>query len=133
VDPLAQVKQVMTLEDLVRFQDQIRRIHVEPPIREYIIRIVASSRNHKDFILGAGPRATKGLYRAAQAMAAVSGRDFVLPDDVKQLYPSIIYHRVILSAEGRLNRHSVDEAVNKAVNMVPAPLLHPESALQVER
>jgi MoxR-like ATPase len=132
-DPLEQVKQVMSLEELVRFQDQIRRVHVEPQIREYIIRVAASSRNHKDFILGAGPRATKGLYRTAQAMAAVAGRDFVLPDDVKQLYPTILYHRVILSAEGRLNRHSVDEAVNKAVNMVPAPLLHPESALQVER
>jgi MoxR-like ATPase len=123
IDPLTQVKQVLKLEDLVGFQDQIRQVHVVPPIREYIIRVVASTRGHKDFILGAGPRATKGLYRASQAMAAVSGRDFVLPDDVKQLFPWILYHRVILSAEGRLNKRSVNQAVDKAVSMIPAPLV----------
>jgi MoxR-like ATPase len=131
-EPLAQVKQVLALQDLVRFQDMVRQVHVEPKIREYIIRSVASTRNHNDFVLGAGPRATKGLYRASQAMAAAAGRDFVLPDDVKQLFSTILYHRVILSAEGRLTKRSVGQAVDKAVSMVPAPLLQPD-ALRVER
>jgi MoxR-like ATPase len=131
-DPLPLVKQVMSLEALVGFQDKIRQVHVEPRIREYIIRAAASTRGNKDFILGAGPRATRGLYRASQAMAASYGRDFVLPDDVKQLFPSILYHRVILSAEGRLNKRSVNQAVDKAVSMVPAPLVEP-GALVVER
>jgi MoxR-like ATPase len=131
-DPLALVKQVVRLEDIIRFQDQVRRVHVEPKIREYIIRVAASTRNHSDFILGAGPRATKGLYRACQAMAAINGRNFVIPDDVKLLFPTILYHRVILSAEGRLNRRSVNQAVDKAVSMVPAPLVDPGS-LVVER
>ena len=126
-EPLTQVKQVASLESLVGFQDQIRQVHVEPRIREYIIRLAGVTRNHKDFFLGAGPRATKGLYRASQAMAAASGRNFVLPDDVKQLYPSILHHRVILSAEGRLNKRSVKQAVGKAVSMVPVPLVQPES------
>jgi MoxR-like ATPase len=132
IDPLTQVTQVVSLEDLVGFQDQIRRVHVVSPIREYIIRVVASTRGHKDFILGAGPRATKGLYRASQAMAAAAGRDFVLPDDVKQLFPRILYHRVILSAEGRLNKRSVGQAVDKAVSMIPAPLAE-DQPLVVER
>ena len=131
-DPLALVKQVVRLEDMVRFQDQVRKVHVEPKIREYIIRVAASTRNHSDFILGAGPRATKGLYRSCQARAAITGRNFVLPDDVKQLFPAILYHRVILSAEGRLNRRSVNQAVDKAVSIVPAPLVEPGS-LEVER
>jgi MoxR-like ATPase len=131
-DPLAQVNQVVKLEDMIRFQDQVRKVHVEPKIREYIIRVAASTRNHNDFILGAGPRATKGLYRACQARAAITGRNFVLPDDVKQLFPTILYHRVILSAEGRLNRRSVNQAVDKAVSIVPAPLVEPGS-LVVER
>ncbi len=131
-DPLSQVKQVVRLEDMVRFQDQVRKVHVEPKIREYIIRVAASTRNHSDFILGAGPRATKGLYRASQARAAITGRNFVLPDDVKLLFPSILYHRVILSAEGRLNRRSVNQAVDKAVGIVPAPLVEPGSMV-VER
>jgi MoxR-like ATPase len=131
-DPLAQVNQVVRLADMVRFQDQVRKVHVEPKIREYIIRVAASTRNHSDFILGAGPRATKGLYRACQARAAITGRNFVLPDDVKQLFPAILYHRVILSAEGRLNRRSVNQAVDKAVSIVPAPLVEPGS-LVIER
>ena len=131
-DPLSQVKQVVRLEDMARFQDQVRKVHVEPKIREYIIRVAASTRNHSDFILGAGPRATKGLYRASQARAAITGRNFVLPDDVKLLFPAILYHRVILSAEGRLNRRSVNQAVDKAVSIVPAPLVEPGSMV-VER
>jgi MoxR-like ATPase len=131
-DPLALVNQVVRLEDMVLFQDQVRKVHVEPKIREYIIRVAGSTRNHGDFILGAGPRATKGLYRACQARAAITGRNFVLPDDVKQLFPTILYHRVILSAEGRLNRRSVNQAVDKAVSIVPAPLVEPGS-LVVER
>lgn len=127
IEPLTQVKQVASLESLVGFQDQIRKVHVDTRIREYIIRLAGATRSHKDFFLGAGPRATKGLYRAGQAMAAVSGRNFVLPDDVKQLYPSILHHRVILSAEGRLNKRSVKQAVDKAVSMVPVPLVQPES------
>jgi MoxR-like ATPase len=126
-DPLHTVKQVISLENLVKIQDFIRKVHVGDKVREYIIRIVSSTRNHGDFVLGAGPRATKGLYRASQAMAAVNGRDFVLPDDVKNLYPSILNHRVILSAEGRLNKRSVDQAVDKAVSMVPTPLVDPGS------
>lgn len=131
-DPLNHVKQVMNLEDLVKLQDMVRQVHVEPKVREYLIRMVASTRGHSDFILGAGPRATKGLYRAAQALAAASGRDFVLPDDVKKLYPTVLYHRVILSAEGRLTKRSVSQAVDKAVSMVPAPLMDP-GALVVEQ
>lgn len=124
-DPLAQVKPVVNLDDLVKLQDLVRKVHVEPKVREYIIRLVTSTRGHNDFILGAGPRATKGLYRAAQALAAASGRDFVQPDDVKKLYPAILFHRVILSAEGRLTKRSVSQAVDKAVSMVPAPLMDP--------
>ncbi|MCP5047127.1 MAG: MoxR family ATPase [bacterium] len=126
-DPLEMVKQVISLEDLARIQDSIHKVHVSDKVREYIIRITASTRNHNDFILGAGPRATKGLYRAGQALAAISGRDFVLPDDIKALYPSILSHRVILSAEGRLNKKSVTQAVEKAVGMIPAPLEQPDS------
>jgi MoxR-like ATPase len=131
-DPLTQVKQVLKLEDLVRLQEQTRKVYVHERIREYIIQAVGSTRGHKDFILGAGPRATRGLYRAGQAMAAVSGRNFVLPDDIKQLFPPILYHRVILSAEGRLNKRSVNQAVDKAVNMIPAPLAETQP-LVVER
>jgi MoxR-like ATPase len=126
-NPLTKVKQVISLEEVVELQEQIPGTQVIPRVREYIIQIVSSTRKHKDFLLGCGPRATKGLFRASQALAAMSGRKFVLPDDVKKLYPSILNHRIILSVEGRLQKRSIEHAVEEAVGMVPAPILKPES------
>jgi MoxR-like ATPase len=100
---------------------------VIPRIQDYIIQIVASTRSHKDFLLGGSPRATKGLFRAAQALAAIQGREFVLPDDVKRLYASVLNHRVILSVEGRLQKRSVNQALEEAVSMIPAPIIQPDS------
>ncbi len=126
-DPLAPVEQVVELEDIMRFQDIIPQIHVIPRIGEYIIQIVASTRSHKDFLLGGSPRATKGLFRASQALAALQGREFVLPDDVKRLYNSVLNHRVILSVEGRLQKQSVGQALEEAVSMIPAPIIQADS------
>ncbi len=122
-DPLERVEQVLSLEVLRRLQQKIRTVRVTPPVREYLVQLVAATRSSKELILGAGPRATKGLYRACQAMAAMAGRDFVLPDDAKRLYPAILYHRVILGAEGRLSRRTAAQAVDQAVALVPAPIL----------
>ncbi|MGB2908841.1 MAG: MoxR family ATPase [Candidatus Aminicenantaceae bacterium] len=129
-DPLSLIEQVLDLEAIKRFQDQIRKVHVIPRIQEYIIQIVASTRSHKDFLLGGSPRATKGLFRSAQALAAISGRDFVLPDDVKRLYPAVLNHRVILSVEGRLQKRSVQQALEDAVGMIPAPIIQPEALIR---
>jgi MoxR-like ATPase len=126
-NPLSRIKQVISLEEVVELQEKIPGIQVIPRVREYIIQIVSSTRKHKDFLLGCGPRATKGLFRASQALAAIGGRKFVLPDDVKKLYPSILNHRIILSVEGRLQKRSVEQAVEEVVSMVPAPILKPES------
>ena len=125
-DPLDPVEQVVDLEDIIRFQDKIPEVHVIPRIQEYIIQIVASTRAHKDFVLGGSPRATKGLYRASQALAALQGREYVLPDDVKRLYQAVLGHRVLLSVEGRLQKRSVAKALEDAVSMIPAPIIQPD-------
>jgi MoxR-like ATPase len=114
----------------MKFQDQIPKVHVIPRIQEYIIQIISSTRDHKDFLLGGSPRATKGLFRASQALAAISGREFVLPDDVKRLYPAVLNHRVILSVEGKLQKRSVNKALEDAVSLVPAPLIQPETIME---
>ncbi len=124
-DPLAAVQQVVSLEVLLRIQQQVRQVHVHPEVSKYIVQLVAATRRSKELVLGGGPRATKGLYRACQAMAAMAGRDFVLPDDAKRLYPSLLYHRVILGAEGRLSRRTVAQVVDQAVGLVPAPIIEP--------
>jgi len=122
-DPLDQVVQVLSLEVLAKLQERVREVHVHPEVRRYIVQVTSATRNTKELVLGAGPRATQGLYRACQAWAAVTGRAFVLPDDVKRLYPAIFYHRVILGAEGRLSKRTVQQTVDQAVGLVPAPLV----------
>ena len=124
-EPLEQIQQTLSLEVLLRLQQRVREVFVHPQVREYLVQLVAATRTSKELVLGAGPRATKGIYRACQALAAMTGRDFVLPDDAKRLYPSILYHRVILGAEGRLSRRTAAQAVDQAIGMVPAPILDP--------
>ncbi|HKV07379.1 MAG TPA: MoxR family ATPase [Thermoanaerobaculia bacterium] len=124
-DPLEGVVQVLSLDVLARLQDQIREVHVHPEVRRYIVQVSSATRTARELVLGAGPRATQGLYRACQAWAAMAGRSFVMPDDVKRLYPSILYHRVILGAEGRLSKRSAPQVVDLAVGLVPAPILEP--------
>jgi MoxR-like ATPase len=122
-DPLDQVVQAVSLEALAKLQEQVREVHVHPEVRRYIVEVGAAPPNNSALVLGAGPRATQGLYRACQARAAMAGRSFVLPDDVKNLYPAIFYHRVILGAEGRLSKRTVQQTVDQAVDLVPAPLV----------
>jgi MoxR-like ATPase len=127
-DPLGEVEPVLSLDALAQLQDQVREVRVLPEVRRYIIHLVTATRNAKDLVLGAGPRATQGLYRASQALAAMAGRTFVLPDDVKKLYPSLLYHRVILGPEGRLSRRTVQQAVDHAVQSVSVPIVDPRTA-----
>jgi MoxR-like ATPase len=122
-EPLAEVRQVMSLEVLAKLQERVRQVFVHPEVRDYLVRLVAATRTSKELVLGAGPRATQGLHRACQALAAMAGRSFVLPDDAKRLYPAVLYHRVILGAEGRLGRRTPEQAVDQAVSSVPAPIL----------
>jgi MoxR-like ATPase len=121
--PLDEVQPVLDLDAWITLQDRIREVHVHPAVRRYIVQVIAATRASEDLVLGAGPRATQGLYRACQAFAALSGRGFVHPDDVKRLIPAILYHRVILGAEGRLGRRTARQAVDQAVGLVPAPIV----------
>ena len=128
-DPLEKVQPILSLERLAQLREKVKEVHVHDEVRKYMVQLVSSTRTSKDFALGAGPRATKGLFRAAQVAAAMNGRTFVLPDDVKRLVPSLLYHRVILGAEGRLSRRTVNQAVDQAVSLVPTPMIDPASVV----
>jgi MoxR-like ATPase len=131
-DPLEGVAQALSLDVLAKLQDRVREVHVHPEVRRYIVQVTTSTRTARELVLGGSPRATQGLYRACQARAAMAGRSFVMPDDVKRLYPAILYHRVILGAEGRLSKRSVPQIVDQAVGLVPAPIVTPEMAARAE-
>lgn len=121
-DPLERVAPVLDPERFRAAQQAVRSVHVADEVRQYVVRLVAATRGSDELVLGASPRATKGLYRAAQARAALGGRHFVLPDDVKRLHPSILHHRVVLGAEGRLSQRTTQQAVDDALKLVPAPV-----------
>src|SRR5438270_2551067 len=95
--PLEDLTQIMTAEELVHIQQQIRSIHVDPSIREYIVAIANATRNHNNIYLGASPRGSLSLYRGSQALAAMRGRGYVIPDDVKLLAKPTLAHRIIIT------------------------------------
>ena len=104
-------------------KDVCRQVYVEESVREYLVRIIRATRENSSIRLGASPRAAQGLYAAAQARAALSGRAFVLPDDVKFLAGLALSHRLILKSETRLKGKSGEDVVRQVVESVEAPVL----------
>lgn len=121
--PVDSIKPVVSAEDMIAAQEAVRRIHVDPKLRTYIARIVHGTRDHEDLRLGASPRASLALFRASQALAAVRGRNFVQPDDVKRIAGPVLTHRVILQPESRLRKVTADEVVQDVVADVPVPMI----------
>jgi MoxR-like ATPase len=121
-DPIESLEPVVAAEDLQIMQSETRSILVEESVREYIVRIVRATREHDAVELGVSPRGTLSLYRTAQALAALRGRTFVIPDDVKYLVPSVLTHRIIISPQTRLRGRRPEEVVMEVVETVPVPV-----------
>ncbi|MCK9518118.1 MAG: AAA family ATPase [Dehalococcoidia bacterium] len=121
-NPLEDLEPVIEADELVRLAHALRNLHVDPSVRRYAVQLVRATREDPAFELGASPRASLALFRAARALAAVSGRDFVLPDDVKMLAPYVLPHRLILSTQARLRGRGVDELLAEILARVPVPI-----------
>ncbi len=103
-------------------QRGVRQVHVSEVVEDYIVSLVRASRLHASLELGGSPRATLALYRCAQAFAALQGRGYVLPDDVKRLAFPVLTHRVIVSAQARLRGRAAADVVTEIVDSVPVPV-----------
>jgi MoxR-like ATPase len=119
--PLEDLEQIMTAEELIRIQQQIRAIHVDPSIREYIVAIANATRNHSNIYLGASPRGSLALFRASQALAAIRGRGYVIPDDVKLLARPTLAHRIIVSPAARVRGVTSQAILEEILQSVPVP------------
>jgi MoxR-like ATPase len=108
VHPIEEIQPVVTVEQVQKAQEIIRSIEVAPSIKQYIVEIVGKTRNHSDAYLGASPRGSLGLFRGGQARAAIQGRDYVIPDDIKALASPVLSHRMILAPGAHLQ--DLDEA-----------------------
>lgn len=121
--PLDQIKPVATAEQIVACQKAVREVHIDEKIRRYITEIVHATRQHEDLSLGGSPRASIALFRTSQAMAAIYGRNFVQPDDVKRVAGPVLMHRLILKPESRLRKVTAADVVTEVVADVPVPIL----------
>jgi MoxR-like ATPase len=121
-DPLPELGAVTTPEEVYAIQSQRRQVRVEPSVRDYIVRVARATRSHNEVELGASPRATLALYQSAQAWAAIQGRDFVLPDDVKYLAPHVLTHRMMLSSQAQLRGRRPEDLVAAIVETVAVPV-----------
>ncbi len=121
-DPLPDLGAVITPEEIIELHAERRNVRVVEPVREYIVRVARATRDHPEIELGASPRATLSLYQASQAWAAIHGRDFVLPDDVKALAPYVMTHRLMISPQAQLRGRKMEELVADVVEAVPVPV-----------
>jgi MoxR-like ATPase len=126
-NPLQDLTAVATADDLLAAQTTVRAIEVTPEVRHYVVALVRATRNQPALDLGASPRGSLALYRSAQAYAAMQGRAMVIPDDVKQMAPYVLPHRLILNPEARLRNRDLDGLVLELLAQVPAPV-EPTSA-----
>ncbi|HET7737925.1 MAG TPA: MoxR family ATPase, partial [Tepidiformaceae bacterium] len=120
--PLESIEPVVSADELVRLAIALGHLHVDPAIRRYAVRIVQETRRDSAFDLGASPRASLALFRAARAYAAIQGRDFVLPDDVKTMARHVLPHRLILSTQSRLRGRDVNDLLADLLQRVPVPV-----------
>ncbi|MBY8886177.1 MoxR family ATPase [Streptomyces sp. PTM05] len=123
-DPLDDLEPVAHAHDIDKLVEAVRTVHVAPPVRRYAVELVGATRRHPDLRLGASPRATLHLVRAARAAAALDGRDFVLPDDVQTLAPAVLAHRLLPTAQAQLNRRTPEQMVAEIVQRTPVPDPH---------
>ncbi len=121
--PIETLDAVVSAEDVIRCQQAVREIYVDPKVRDYIVELVRSTREHDDIALGGSPRASIALCRASQALAAIRGHDFVLPDDVKRMAPAVLAHRLIVRPESRLRKVTSANVVNEVLAETAVPTL----------
>ena len=117
--PLSDVEQVLGLDELREMQTAIKEVYVDQAVAEYIVRLVHATRDHPDVYLGASPRGSLNLYRATQAHSALNGRDYVIPDDVKQLAVAILAHRLIVKSQASLREVDPEQIVREILASVP--------------
>ncbi|WP_237607490.1 AAA family ATPase [Roseimaritima sediminicola] len=121
--PVDQLKSVATAAQMVAAQQAIRQVHVDGRVRQYALQVVIDSRQHNDLALGGSPRATIALFRCAQAMAAIRGRSFVEPDDVKRIVAPVMTHRVIVRPESRLRKITAEDVIEDILSEIAVPTL----------
>ncbi|HLE15614.1 MAG TPA: MoxR family ATPase [Anaerolineales bacterium] len=121
-DPMSDLRPVTNPDEICSLQEERKQVRVEASVRDYVVEVARATRQHPEIDLGASPRASLALYWASQAWAAIQGRDFVLPDDVKFMAPHVLTHRLMISPQAQLRGRQPQELVADIVAAVPVPV-----------
>jgi MoxR-like ATPase len=121
-DPMDALEPVVDSRTILALQSEVRSIHISDDIRRYILEVVRSTRDHDGVDLGVSPRGSLALFRAAQALAALRGRDYVIPSDVQHLAPPLLTHRIHISPQTRLRGRTPEQVVAEIAERVPVPV-----------
>ncbi len=119
--PIDSISQVVTEQELIDAQSVVKDVYVDPLVKEYILALIEATRKHPDIYLGASPRGSLALYKTAQARAAIDGRDYVIPDDIKVLAEPALAHRLIVSPAARLKNVDPRAVVDELIHSVAVP------------
>ncbi|WP_404349125.1 MoxR family ATPase [Sutcliffiella horikoshii] len=120
--PINELQSVITLEELQEMQKQVKEVHVDVTVKEYIVDLVNRTRTHQSVYLGASPRGSVALMKASQAYAFIHGRDYVVPDDIQYLAPYVLPHRIILKSEAKFEGMTAGQVVKKVIDRTPIPV-----------
>lgn len=126
ISNLELIKPVVTQDEILEMQKTVNNLTVHPDILSYIVRISHASRNYEYLQLGASPRASIDLLKASKAKAFIEGRDYVIPDDVKEMVASVFAHRLILSPEARIERKNINDIINEILRRIFVPVISNE-------
>jgi MoxR-like ATPase len=121
-DLLAELQPVASTDDILALQRSVREIHVSADVRRYITHVARATREHQAVDLGVSPRGTLALFKASQALAALRGRDYVIPSDVQTLCPPVLTHRVHISPQVRLRGRTPAQIITEITDSVPVPV-----------
>jgi MoxR-like ATPase len=119
--PVTRIEQVVSSKELVAAQEEIKDIYLDDLVKEYIVRLVTGTRKHPDVYLGASPRGSIALYKTSQARAAILGRDYVTPDDIKALAMVTLAHRLIISPSARIKNVDPRAVIQEILDSTPVP------------
>jgi MoxR-like ATPase len=118
---LQHIQPILQAEDIAYFRGLIRQIIVEPNLLEFIAQLVMATRNNPSLYLGASPRASLAILQASKALAAMRGRDFITPEDILEIAPHVLRHRIILSPEIEMEGLTPDELIQQLISKIVVP------------
>lgn len=121
--PVENLEAVMTDQEFIELQADVKKVHVDQKLRKYIVELVNQSRSHSDLELGASPRGSIALMKMAQAWAVVNERDYIIPDDIKEIAAAVLAHRLIIKSKSRLRGADKEKIINDVLRRTEVPVI----------